>query len=313
MGLASAYVFSRVLKLRLEHPNPRHWWPLLKSGLPFGVKGAANMFTRRFDTVFMSFVLTDAAVGWYNAPYHLILMMMLMAESMALSMYPTLVKEYDSGRGSIQGLVQRALRYLLLLALPLAIGGMLLAPRIIILLYDQEFAPAIPVMQILVWALPCMFLAQILGRTTSTMHLEKKAARVSLVNALISVALNMMLVPKWGITGAAITMVVTWLIRIIQLSRIIGPGMLFKGNSKPLLRVIGAGVVMGVVVWQLRDASFLLALDGKIALLLVIGAGGVVYGSTALLLGAINPSERQYMYDVVRRRLGGWVTGLLGD
>jgi len=88
---------------------------------------------------------------------------------------------------------------------------------------------------------------------------------------------------------------------------------LFKGNSKPLLRVIGAGVVMGVVVWQLRDASFLLALDGKIALLLVIGAGGVVYGSTALLLGAINPSERQYMYDVVRRRLGGWVTGLLGD
>jgi O-antigen/teichoic acid export membrane protein len=303
MGLASVYVVKRVLRLHFERPTPRHWWSLLRASFPFGIAGAAGAFARRFDTVFMSFVLTDAAVGWYNVPYNLIVMMLLLAQSLSISMYPTMVKEYDSGRGSIQGTVQRALRYLLLLSLPIAVGGMLLADQIITLLYGQEFAPAIPVMQILVWVLPSLFLAEILGRTTSTMHLEKKIARVAIVNALISVALNLALIPGLGGIGAAIAMVVARLIGIVMASMIIGPAMLFKGNVGPLLRVVGAGALMGGVVWLLRDASVVAALDGKIALLLLIGVGAIVYGAAVLLLGAISRSEARYVYGVARRRL----------
>jgi O-antigen/teichoic acid export membrane protein len=303
MGLGSAYVVRRVFGLRFERPSPCRWWSLLRGSFPFGVSGATREFARRFDTVFMSFVLTDAAVGWYNAPYSLILMVMLIAESLALSIYPTLIKEYDSGRGSIQGIVHRALRYLLLLSLPLAIGGTLLAPRIIILLYGQEFASAVPAMQVLVWALPSMYLAQILGRTASTMHLEREVARVNIINALVGVALNVVLIPKLGVVGAAIAVVVAWLVRIIQLSWTISPAMLYRGNIVPLLRVTGAGAVMGIVVWQLRAAPFLLAMDDGIALLLLVVTGAVVYGATVLLLGGISSSETRYMYNVVGHRL----------
>jgi O-antigen/teichoic acid export membrane protein len=303
MGLASFYVVRQVLRLHFEWPNPHHWWPLLQASFPFGIIGAIEVFTRRFDTVFMSFVLTDAAVGWYNVSYNLILMMTLLAQSLAISMYPTLVKAYDSGRGSIQDIVQRALRYLLLLSLPIAVGGMLLADRIIILLYGQEFANAIPVMRILMWALPSMFLTEILGYALLTMHLEKKGVRIEIINALISIILNVTLIPRLGVIGAAITMVVTRLISIVLASMVIGPLMLFKGNIGPLLRVVGAGALMGGVVWLLRDAFFLVVLDDKIALLLVIGAGAVVYGVATLLLGAISPGEARYIYGVGRRRL----------
>jgi O-antigen/teichoic acid export membrane protein len=303
MGLASFYVVRQVLRLHFEWPNPHHWWPLLQASFPFGIIGAIEVFTRRFDTVFMSFVLTDAAVGWYNVSYNLILMMTLLAQSLAISMYPTLVKAYDSGRGSIQDIVQRALRYLLLLSLPIAVGGMLLADRIIILLYGQEFANAIPVMRILMWALPSMFLTEILGYALLTMHLEKKGVRIEIINALISIILNVTLIPRLGVIGAAITMVVTRLISIVLASMVIGPLMLFKGNIGPLLRVVGAGALMGGVVWLLRDAFFLVVLDDKIALLLMIGAGAVVYGVATLLLGAISPGEARYIYGVGRRRL----------
>jgi O-antigen/teichoic acid export membrane protein len=304
MGLASAYVVRRVLRLHFERPNPRHWWPLLRASFPFGIAGAVGEFASRFDTVFMSFVLTDAAVGWYNVPYNLIMMMLLLAQSLSLSMYPTLVREYDSGRGSIQNTVQRTLRYLLLLSLPIAVGGMLLADRIIVLLYGQDFASAIPVMQILVWTLPSMFLAEILGRTSSTLHLEKKAARISIINALIGVALNVALIPGLGVVGAAIAMLITRLAGIVLLSMIIGPAMLFTGNVRPLLRVVGTGALMGGVVWLLGNASFLAATDDKIVLLLLVGIGAVVYGTASLLLRAISPGEARYVYDVTRRRLG---------
>ena len=304
MGLASAYVVNRILKLQLDRPNPRHWWPLLRVSFPFGFMGVLGSLARRFDTVFMSFVLTDAAVGWYNVPYSLLIMMMLLAQSLAMSIYPTMVREYDSGHGSIQNTVQRALRYLLLLSLPMAIGGMLLADHIIILLYSQEFAPAIPVMQVLVWALPFMFLAEILGRTSSTMHLENRAARFTIVSVVIRIGLNVILIPTLGVIGAAIATVTSGIVRIILSTIIIGPTVLWKGNVGKLLRVIAAGALMGYVVWWLRDASFLLALDDKIALLLMIGSGAIIYCTTALLLGAITSGEIQYMYNLIRHKLG---------
>ncbi len=304
MGAASAYVVRRVLRSHFERPNPLRWRPLLRASLPFGIMGVIGTFANRFDTVFMSFVLTDAAVGWYNVPYNLIMMMMLLAQSLAISMYPTLVREYDSGRGSIQGTVQRALRYLLLLSLPIAVGGMLLADRIIILLYGQEFAPAIPVMQILVWVLPSMFLQETIGRTGFTMHLEKKLTRLVIVNALIGLTLNVALIPRLGVVGAAIGMVVTRLIGIVVSSMIIGPAMLFKGNVGLLLRVVGAGGLMGGVLRLLCDVSFLAALDDKTALLLMIGAGAAIYGAAAPLLGAISPGEMRYICDVARQVCG---------
>ncbi len=160
MGIASAHVARRVLKLHFERPHPRRWWPILRASFPFSIMMATDVLGRRFDTVFMSFVLIDAALGWYNVPFNLILMMLLLAQSLALAIYPSLIKQYDSGNGSIQDTSQRALRYLLLVSLPLAVGGMLLADKIIILLYHQQFAPAIPAMQILVWGLPAMFLLE---------------------------------------------------------------------------------------------------------------------------------------------------------
>jgi hypothetical protein len=45
-----------------------------------------------------------------------------------------------------------------------------------------------------------------------------------------------------------------------------------------LLRVVGAAALMSVVVWQLCDVSFVMAMDSKIALLFLVSAGAIVYG-----------------------------------
>jgi O-antigen/teichoic acid export membrane protein len=302
MALASWRLAAGVLRCRFERPDPRRWQPLLRTSLPFGVIGITGVFARRFDTVFMSFVLTDAAVGWYNVPYQLTVMTLLLAQGLAISMYPALIKQYHSGHGSIQGTVQAALRYVLLASLPLAVGGMLLADRIIVVLYGQPFAPAAPVMQVLIWTLPPLFLAEILGRTSSTMHREKQAARASVIRAVMSGVLIVVLVPRFGVMGAAVATLLTRLVATVQSAVIIGPATLLEGNVGPLLRVIGAGAVMGGVVWRLRDV-FLTTPDDKIALLVMIAIGAAVYGAAALALRAIRPSEARYVYDAGRRGL----------
>ncbi len=304
MGLTSNYIVRQVLKLRFDRPAPQRWKPLLKASFPFGVIGMIAEFTRRFDVVFMSFVLTYTAVGWYNVPYNLVLMMLLLAQSLALSMYPTMVIEFDSGRGSIQDTVQRAMRYLLLLSLPVAVGGTLLAKSIIVTLYSQKYMGAIPVMQIIIWGLPFMYLAELLGRASSTMHLEKKAAKMVIIYALITISLDLILIPKFGVGGAAVVMVISQMVNVLLSVIIIGPTILFSGNIKPLLRVLSAGALMGGVVWLVQSVNFMTALDPKIALLVTIGVGAIVYGVATLVLGAISPGEVRYVIGGISRRLG---------
>jgi len=308
MGLASHYVVRKILRIKFDRYNIKRWWSILHKSLPFAVTGLTAELVRRFDIVFMTFVLHEAAIGWYGVPINLILMMLIMAQSMGMSIYPTLVKEYDSGRGSIQKTVQNSIRYLLIVSLPMAVGGSILADQIIIILYDVEFVNSIVLMQILVWAMPFMFIAEILGRAISTMHLETLAAKLSFVVMTVSIIANIVLILKFGVIGAALTMVAMRFFRVFTAWVILGPKMVFENNIIPLLRVIMAGVAMGVVVWWMKGMAFIYQFGDIIGLLNLVAIGAIAYGIAIVLVGAVTRSELIYLYEAIQRRVTDYIS-----
>jgi peptidoglycan biosynthesis protein MviN/MurJ (putative lipid II flippase) len=158
-------------------------------------------------------------------------------------------------------------------------------------------------MATLVWTLPFLFLAELLGRTSSTLHLEKASARLFVVRVVIGIGLNLILIPRYGVMGAAISAVVTAVVRIVLDTILIGPATLWQGNVGSLLRVASAGAVMGGVVLLLRRAAFLTRVSDATALSLLVSSGAVVYAASALLLGAVSPGEVRYVCEIARRRL----------
>jgi O-antigen/teichoic acid export membrane protein len=262
---------------------------------------------QRFDTVLMSFVLTDAAVGWYNVPWTLINMVLLVAQSIAIAMYPSMVRSHTEDPESLPRVVWQSIKYLLIVCLPIVVGGTVLADRIIITLYEETFANSIPVLQVTLWALPGLFLLELLGRVASTLHLERPAARVNVINAIITVVLNLILVPTMGILGAALALVGGRTIRLVQYWRLIGNKHLVDQRWGVLLRVVLAAVVMGVSV-SVLDASLvqtaaLVPVDSKGGLLLLIGAGAIAYGITLVVVGGIERHEIDFVRRTVSERL----------
>jgi O-antigen/teichoic acid export membrane protein len=302
MTVAANWVVRRVLRTSFEKPDVKKWFPLLRASAPFGVIGLVSDFTARFDTVFMSFILTFSEVGYYNVSLNLIFSLLLIAQSLALSIYPTMVREFRSGQGSIQDIVQRALRFMLILSIPIAVGGSLLSNQIVTLVYGSEFSTAAQVLKLMVWALPMMYLAEILGRTTITMHLEKKEAWLIVVNAVISIILSLLLIPRFGVFGATWVLLINQVINIILSAYIIGPGMLLKDNVWPILRIIAAGALMGGVVWFVQQIIFYENLGELTSLLSMVGIGGIVYVFLIFILQAITPGEAKFLVDTIRRK-----------
>ena len=175
-GVAVATIMlARTLHRRLHIGrltiSPGRWRRILADALPFGASDFSYVVMQRFDTVLMTLVLSTAAVGWYNAPLALITMMLLLAQSISIAIYPSMVRGYQDGESTMQAMTQRFIKYLLIFSLPMAVGGCILAERIIVLLYTAEFLPSVPVMQVALWALPSLYLLELVSRTADTLHL----------------------------------------------------------------------------------------------------------------------------------------------
>lgn len=292
MALLSGWVLFFKLGVGRLFLSIRRWPRLLLDALPFGVSGIADVFTQRFDTVLMSFVLTDAAVGWYNVPYALINMMLLIAQSIGQAMYPSMVRGHKADPNLLRSVVWRSTKYLLIICLPIAVGGTLLADRIIILLYTEDFAASIPVLRLILWALPSLFLLELLGRVANTLHLEQPAAKVSMINAAITILLNLVLVPTLGVMGAALALIGGRAIRLVQFWLLIGNDRLVGKHWGPLLRVVLAAGLMGGAVFLLRGTN----------LFICIGSGAVLYGVLLLSLRAIDRNELRFLLGLLLRR-----------
>jgi O-antigen/teichoic acid export membrane protein len=281
----------------------RRWPQLFLAALPFGVSGISYVFMQRFDTVLMSFVLTDAAVGWYNVPGTLINMVLLIAQSITGAMYPSMVRSYAEDPESLPQVVWRSIKYLIIVCLPIAVGGTVLADHIIITLYEETFVNSIPVLQVMLWALPSLFLLELLGRVAMALGLERPSARVNVINAVVTVVLNLILVPTLGILGAALVLVGGRTIRLVQFWRLIGNDRLVGQRWGSLLRVVLAAGAMGVTVFFLRQVSSLGTADSKVELLALIGSGAVTYVVALLALGGIERREMAFLRNMMRERL----------
>jgi O-antigen/teichoic acid export membrane protein len=285
----------------------KSWPQLLLAALPFGISDVSYVFMQRFDTVLMSFILTDAAVGWYNVPWTLINMALLIAQSVAIAMYPSMVRSNTDDPASLPRIVWQSVKYLLVICLPVTIGGTVLADRIIITLYEETFVRSIPVLQVALWALPSLFLLELLGRVASTLHLERSAARVNSINALVTVVLNLVLVPALGITGAALALVGGRAIRLVQYWRLIGSDRLVGRRWGSLVRVVLAAGVMGIGVYLLEAAlgqsPIFAPVDSTWGLLTLIGIGVVVYIGALVVLGGVERREVEFVRGMVRAGL----------
>lgn len=101
-------------------------------------------------------------------------------------------------------LVARAARLMVLVAAPVSLAGILLTPLVIPLLFGDDFAPAVPLAQILLLALVpqvvgAMFVSGLLGLGRPGLR-----SSVQVVVNVLLVVLLVVLIPAHGATGAAV-------------------------------------------------------------------------------------------------------------
>ena len=263
----------------------RSWQTLLRASTPFGIISFTLGLSYKFDSVLLNIARGNSETAYYNAAYSLVFSAVILSNVLNTALYPSLARQITNTAQDLAQLYSRMLRYLLLLALPIAIGGALLADQIVVFLYGASFAPAALALRIVIWVVPLMFASEFLGYVVVISNQERKVARAVVISTGINVALNLLLVPRFGFVAAAAMTVFTEVVLVSQYIWQLRATLARIPWASVLVRPLLAAVAMGALTFALHE----------LPLLLNVAISGLMYGGMLLLLGTIGKDEMRFV------------------
>lgn len=163
----------------------------------------------RIDTVMLSVLKGDAAVGIYNAAYVPLLALGVIPTVFISALYPVMSRYFVSSRDSLEPFTGLSSKYMAILGFPVAIGCFALADRFIALFYADQFSASIIAFQILAFFIPIGWVRSIMGTLLTSIN-QQSLRTVSVgLSALFNIVLNVLMIPYISYIGASIATVLS--------------------------------------------------------------------------------------------------------
>ena len=176
----------------------------IRSSLSMGAAQGLALLTYNFDAVLLGFMLAPSAVGWYSAAYKPVIVMLALPVSFFLGLFPVLSRTYSESREEFLQIVTSALRLTSTIALPIGVGGIFLAHPIIHLLFGPAYAKSVLVFQILACSAVPVILRGTYRQALRAAGRPNVDLQCAATSAGINLCLNLLLIPHYGIAGAAV-------------------------------------------------------------------------------------------------------------
>ncbi len=224
LGLSTAYVLGAAalaliaVLMVIGQPFGKPSWSLAKSYVRYGGKTTATatirMIAMNSGAMIVQLFWSARDVGYYWAPQRYIQFLPAIAGAAGTTLFP-LFSEMHAGGRTVPREVERILRWVSLILLPIVAVSLVLPEAVIHVLLSDRFLPAAPVMAIMAVGFYLKALQVILSTKLSGMNLPgkvTKAAFLSMISMLtlgvVFVAPSLFGVPFLGLKapGAAIAL-----------------------------------------------------------------------------------------------------------
>ena len=179
--------------------------PHLKAVAVFFAMACASTVYTNLDVVMLGFMAPDEIVGHYNAAVRIKSILVSIVTSLGTVLLPRASYYVEHGQmDQFRKITAKALKFVMLVALPLVLYFTLFARQGILLLSGDDFLGAVAPMQ---WIMPTLLfigLTNVMGiQILVPTGREKKVLWSIIAGAVADVALNAVLIPKFGAAGAA--------------------------------------------------------------------------------------------------------------
>ena len=254
----------------------------VKYGFPLVASELAFILFVRLDLYLINIYLGAASVGIYAVAFYLgTYLQRLIITPLSLAVMPAYLKIWrDEGEEGTSRFLSKVANYLFIIILPMAAGVSLLSEDIIIVMASSKYFAAGALMP---WLMVGIVFYGLYFLAIAGLHVHRKTSVITILVSsalVINAGLNILLIPRYGITGAAMATAVSYGYLFLAAMWATKATLPIRFNWPMLGQSLAAVAAMGLLLINIQADSPLVDIAIKIPL------GAIVYIGIMLALNA---------------------------
>ncbi|MEO0469431.1 MAG: flippase [Bacteroidota bacterium] len=176
----------------------RETWPMIFSNAVVFIYMKADQFMIRG-------MLGRYEIGQYSAALRLSEAWFILGPILSSSLFPAIIKAKKKSAKNYVKNLQRYFDIMAIMGICIAIPVALLGPQVLQwdILFGKDYSDAGQVLMVHVWTLSFVYLGNAGTKYLILESLQKLAMYRSILGAILNILLNLYMIPRWGIMGAA--------------------------------------------------------------------------------------------------------------
>ncbi|MDP5169801.1 MAG: flippase, partial [Bacteroidia bacterium] len=212
-GLTTVYQvkFGSLFKMKFDKA---YMMELLKDSWPLIFSDLVVVLYMSTDKIMLKHMIGDDAVGSYSAALRFSEVWYFLGPMVAASLFPAIMNAKKRDEGLYKRRLQNYYNLMVVASLAITIPVALFGPWALQLpfLYGPEYADAGGVLVIHIWTLVFIFLGVASSKHLVAENQQRMELIRTLMGGVVNVILNFILIPQYGIYGAAIATLVSQIV-----------------------------------------------------------------------------------------------------
>lgn len=289
------FIFSSVSVRSLLKIKYRLIWDseivrfLLKISIPFALVAIFSRIYTNLDTVMLSKLAGDKAVGWYSVAMKIPFALQFLPAALSAAVFPAFSHAFHYDKEQLRKTFGRVMKFLTVLVLPISAGIIALAQPFVKLAFGASYLPAAIPLQIAMLGLTFLFLNYPLGALLNGCNKQTTNAKLVGATLIINVVCNAILIPRYSFVGASIAFIISH--GFLFVSSLFVANKIVNYDKRELFvsfaKTLFSALVMGGALYFLV---------GKLNLFALIGVGIIIYAVVMLWVKCLTMEDVKLFY-----------------
>ena len=253
---------------------------MFRQSFRIGLGSILGHFSLILPPIVIGIALSSSDAGIYSAAQKLVFFLLVIDRVLGTLLLPAAARFISASTEKLAANLSFALRWAFILALPVALGGTLLADRIIPLVFGSQYVAAGPVFRILIWYFFFTLLHTIYSSGLIAIGEEKRYSRIMIISSVMYGLAIIVGTKLYGLTGAAAGVAGAEALTFV----------LMRYAFKKFVRTTLRSALLPVAVASVAMCAAVMFFP-SVHVLIAIAVGAVVYTGSLFLLKGVTKKD----------------------
>jgi O-antigen/teichoic acid export membrane protein len=242
---------------------------------PVGINIISQQFYFYIGVYVVKTLENEAAVALFQGPNKLVTLFQIIPIALLAAFQPLMSRLAVSNTSSnkFEYVYQKSFKFLFIVSFPVSVLGMVLAHKIILLVFGVGFKDAVISFQILIWAVNFIFLDVLLTFVLTSINKQRLLIFGNVTCVLTNMILSIIFVKKYGYVGAAWAALISYGVVFIIDFYFVTKNLKCTPLKQGILQPVISSLIAGFILYSFHSLNIvLLFLCGMIIYLGLIWA-----------------------------------------